>query len=268
MLTQTAILHLPYKSGKRFSNQSLTIGNSIAALATPELQDVLSFSGNSLYYSALLGRCEDGPPLLFDFSNPRSGSMLIAGSKRCGKTQLLRTIALSACQLNPPELVSFYIFTCLANQWNDLAYRPHCLRIHNPNSLSTRRSIRELTEYALHRQSARLHSPVLILFIDNLDRLLENLPGKEFLADLNWLVKHGPKVFIWTIATQDSARLASLPQDLTSCFTTLIIGKSLPNELEAFSSRLVYKQLSPPLIPGGFVACFSHVQIRFRTLLG
>jgi hypothetical protein len=276
MWSQTDKSNLLYKSSNQITRHTLANGHqqgipqdsSLATLVSPELQDVISFSGDAFPFSALLGRCDDGPSLLLDLSNPETGSMLIIGGRRCGKTQLLRTIALSACQLNPPERVSFYIFTCHSNQWSDMVLRRQCLRLHHPESLSANRSISNLTEYAFRRRSARLHSPVLILFIDDLDRLLVNRPDHEFLADLYRLVKFGPQSKIWTIAAMDSAKLASLPPELASCFTTLIIGKFLPNQLDAFSSSLECINTPSPLPPGGFIACFHQVQIRFRTLLG
>jgi len=276
MWAQTDKSNLPSKSSNQITRpsvakghqQGIPIDSSRATLVSPELQDVIRFSGDVFPYSALLGRCDDGPPLLLDLSNPKTGSMLVIGSRHCGKTQLLRTIALSACQLNPPELISFYIFTCHSNQWSDMVLRRQCLRVHHSESLSANRSISKLSEYASHRRSARLQSPVLILFIDDLDRLLVNRPDREFLADLSRLVKSGPQSKIWTIAALDSAKLASLPPELASCFTTLIIGKFLPNQLDAFSSSLDCINTPSPLLPGGFVACFHQVQIKFRTLLG
>ncbi len=63
----------------------------------------------------------------------------------------------------------------------------------------------------------------MILAIDGLDACLEALDEQAF-ARLYWLVKHGPRSRVWTVASLPSERTRHVDPRLVDAFRTRLVG--------------------------------------------
>jgi hypothetical protein len=182
-------------------------------------------------YSAIIGVCEDGLPLLFDLSNPSAGCILILGSAQTGKCKLLKSILLSASLLNSPRDVNYFLVTPDPGKFADLAGYDHCSGVYSSYERAARELIIELASIAEQRKSGRQIGAMIILAIDDLYTFLKD---REFEVDLHlkWLLKNGPNNGVWCIATLKPEYITKLRSEHLLLFKTRLIANSHPLSLE------------------------------------
>ncbi len=75
----------------------------------------------------------------------------------------------------------------------------------------------------------------MILAIDGLDACLAALDEQSF-ARLYWLVKHGPRSRVWTIASLPSERTKRVDPRLVDAFRTRLVGYIADREMAKYLS--------------------------------
>jgi hypothetical protein len=188
---------------------------------------VLESRGPFPPYSALLGVGEDGLPFLLDLTNPAPGALLIAGDRDSGKTHLLRAILASVVAMNTSQQVGFNLIANDPDEFADLVQTEHCLEAMSVNeSLSEELEalIDGLAVIVEERRRSTPGDPTLVLVIDGLEACLESLSDQGF-ARLYYLVKHGPRSRVWTIASLSSERGRPVDGRMLAAFRTRLIGR-------------------------------------------
>lgn len=192
------------------------------------LQALIERAGELPSFSAILGTCEDGLPFLLDLTNPAPGSLLIAGDRGAGKTRLLQAILGSAEILNSPDQVRFHLIAQDGQDYDQIAAYEHCLDTIPAEDISMNELILSLADTAEERRhSSRWvleEEPILILAIDDLASCLQYMDRETF-TRLSWLVRHGPRSRIWTIATLDTSGALRVDERLLAAFRTRLIGR-------------------------------------------
>ncbi len=194
-------------------------------LGQPTLADALNGLNldNLPEHAALLGACEDGLPFLIDLANPVPGAILIAGDTRSGKTALIRSILASVQEMDSPEQVIFTIFTAQPDEYRLFNASANCQIILPVESKAIAGQIASLKEAAEKRKHLGPEDPCLILAIDDISTLLSFLDETGF-ASLYWLICHGPRYRIWTIASIDSDQIGRIGHPYLSAFRTRLFG--------------------------------------------
>jgi hypothetical protein len=195
-------------------------------IETLNLGAVLESRGPFPPYSAMLGVGEDGLPFLLDLTNPAPGALLNAGDRGSGKTRLLRAILASAVAMNTSEQVAFNLIANDPDEFADLVQTGHCLEVMSVNeSLSEELEalIDGLAVIVEERRRSTPGDPTLLLAIDGLEACLESLSDQGF-ARLYYLVKHGPRSRVWTIASLSSERGRPVDGRMLAAFRTRLIG--------------------------------------------
>jgi hypothetical protein len=206
------------------------------SLWPPPLETLLAQSGDMSPYSLVLGVCEDGLPFLLDLTNPAPGSLLIAGDRGGGKARLLRSMLTSASLLNSPQQVNFHLLAREPQRYDALAQLDHCqgvIRIHEsgPGQL-----INKFADIAENRRRTRPEDPFIILAIDDLYTAMRSLNKDDF-ARLYWLMRHGPRSFIWPIVTLSAEDSMKVNPRILTALRTRLIGHIHYDDQAAFLSQ-------------------------------
>jgi len=176
--------------------------------------------------TTVLGICQDGLPVLFDFHDQSPGSILISGDQGCGKTHLLKSISEAAIQYNTSWQVNLVVITSKPEDWDGLRqssdWTDYCLGFEPSYERRAEELVSRIARMVEERRFARQHGPTILLIIDNLEKLVNW--DSESRDHLEWILKKGPsyRIFpICSIQTEDGLGMGSL----LSRFKTRIIGK-------------------------------------------
>jgi AAA ATPase domain len=189
----------------------------------PSLAELLESLNEPPPYAALLGACEDGLPFLFNLSNPAPGAVLVTGDAAVGKTSLLRSVLHSACRMNSAEQLTFNVIASQPDEYLDLDQLEHCQAILPVEEQAAADLIAELVDTVETRKRNHPQDPAMILVIDDLAALLSFLDEQTF-SRLYWLIRHGPRYQVWTLATLPSAQADQLDPRFLSAFRTRLFG--------------------------------------------
>jgi hypothetical protein len=165
----------------------------------------------------LLGRAEDGLPLLLDLYNPAPGPLLVAGDGGSGKTAFLQSLAY-ASGLQDPGDIQFGVLTPFPEEWTLLETLPDCLGIWPAYHPSASAFLSQLVNWT--QALSRTHQALLLLF-DGFDLMTNS--GIQNLHDLRWLLMYGPERHVWPVISINPARLVHLRTWL-DYFHTRVLG--------------------------------------------
>ena len=198
--------------------------SSSASIAwPPTLADMLKSLPEPPPYAALLGACEDGLPFLFDLANPAPGAILVTGDAAGGKTDLLHSLLHSACRMNAPEQLVFNVIASQPDEFLDLNEMEHCQAVLPVEEGAVADLIAELVETVETRKRNHPQDPAMILVIDDLAALLSFLDEQTY-SRLYWLIRHGPRYQVWTLATLPAGQAAHMDPRFLSAFRTRLFG--------------------------------------------
>lgn len=186
----------------------------------PSLQDLLAESGASSPLTLVLGMCEDHLPLMLYLTNPAPGALLAVGDTGAGKTRLVRSALFSAALMNTPEQLTYTLIAADLAEYTDLAEFAHCRKL---APLSDAPSI--IDELFLETEKRRLKpsEPMILVAIEDIAEVANNL-NLTMLTRLHHLIKHGPRLGIWVIATLSCEDLEYADPALLDAFRTHLLG--------------------------------------------
>jgi hypothetical protein len=194
------------------------------------LEQILAQSGKLPPQSLVLGVCDDGLPFLLDLTNPAPGALLICGDAGAGKTGLLQSILDSAVCLNTTKQLELSVIAADIDAYIQLTKFEHCQEIFTSQEEVVGDLIGELAKMAEQRRRQRNQDPAILLVIDDLAECLEHL-NQETFNRLYWLIRHGPRSRVWTIATLPMERGREIEPRFLSAFRTRLFGKTAERKL-------------------------------------
>jgi hypothetical protein len=228
----------------------------------PELEQTIADLKNIPEQSALLGVCEDGLPFLLDLANPSPGSVLVAGDPGSGKTALLRSILVSASQISKSGRVALRLITDQPEAYKDL--EPILQDHFSSNDPAIDDLIANLVQIAESRKQTGPEDPASILVVDDLPDLLTFLNEKAF-HELYWLIRHGPRYQIWTVAALPSGKAKKTDPRFLTAFRTRLFGFMQDEKLATRLAQL--KHINTRRLEKGSQFFFpgDGVCLRFRV---
>ena len=216
-------------------------------------------------FSVFIGKCSDGLPFLMVLTEPEPGSILITGADHSGKTSLLKSMLISASELNSPDQVSTRLIASRPAEYERIVHYPHCQACVTPYGREASELIIKLSTIVDGRRSGRFHGSAMILAIDDLAALLRGGVDFETMSHLAWLIKHGPQYQVWTFAAMNTSQVGSLDPQLMDVFGTRLVGKTNPTRLSNLFPGIPYPREDHSSLSYQFEARLAHECIHFSA---
>jgi len=196
--------------------------------APPTLDQLLTDLGALPPYSIAIGACPDHAHIFLDLTDPRPGSILIAGDPQSGKTSLLRTILASAARLNTPRRLRYALVSARFTEIRPLTETPHCYKAYAAQVEQSSRLLLEMADLVEKRQKEPAAGNAILFAIDDLATWLEYLAAENdsLVEQLRWLIQSGPEVRVWTLATLGAADLDRVAGSILEAFDTRLVGRT------------------------------------------
>ncbi|HZD57910.1 MAG TPA: hypothetical protein VE136_14360, partial [Anaerolineales bacterium] len=127
----------------------------------------------------LLGKCEDGLPILVDLENPACGSILINSAPEAQGRYLLRTLLASARLLNRGNQVQYSLITSEKSYYGKLAAASQWRHDYHPANRAAGVHILEISALVEQRYSGRRRGPAILVAIDDLEAFARGSMDEE-----------------------------------------------------------------------------------------
>ncbi len=223
--------------------------------------------------TAVLGLAEDGRPVLLNFLNKEITHILITGSERAGKTELMRTIAASLAFQNRQSTLQLILLDPLrsgpvvnnsTSVLQPLNYLPHMLADIGQKMADILELLDFLTNELQYRLQEKINTPHIVVLVDQADCLVER-GGKPVNDAIRKLLQRGQQAGIHlvismrgkTIPTPTSAWLKYLPMH--------IVGKIGQDETIAESDASHQTEAENLLGEGDFIATMGRSKTHFQA---
>lgn len=164
------------------------------------LLDLLTITPDLKPMTAILGLDEHGRPLCCELSDENLAHIYVTGIEGAGKTTLLRSVAMSLALSHKQSQLQLMVIDGSTEgnyqpsiRLDPLSYLPHMLC---PVAY-TAEEYRELLEFlageCLYREEQQMHTPKIVLLIDEVVSLLQLDNGRRnFAQNITMLLQRGP----------------------------------------------------------------------------
>lgn len=177
-------------------------------------------------HTAALGYCDDGLPVLFDFTQAATGPLLILGDHGSGKTNLLRLLLTSAIRASTPRQLKYLLIGAHPEEYSDLPAQTgdpkHCIELLGSYDQEAGKAIVRMAELAEERYQSRRAEPAVLVVIDDVRFVAAATTDTRL--NFEWLLKHGPAVQVWPVVTLPTETALEMGR-WTAHFRTRILGK-------------------------------------------
>jgi S-DNA-T family DNA segregation ATPase FtsK/SpoIIIE len=173
--------------------------------------------------TAILGRDQDGVPLLLRLPSPNVAHVLIAGTTGSGKTALARTIAASLVLWNSQRTLQLVLVDPKGRGFTPFEGLPHLLVPVVTRTEEALAVLVRLVDEMVRRDSEGRCEPRLVVVIDELADLVQS-GGRELEQVLTRLTQRGREAGIHLIACTQKPTAAVIGSLVKSNFPVRLVG--------------------------------------------
>ena len=234
-------LSMQWLSGfhKRRKKHSLEIVEKPSAVEENTVSSILRQLHPRVSKAVLVGRSQDGLPVMVEFSDLEIGAILIGCEAGCGKTHQLQVMVDSALETNAPHELQIFVLTLNPQEWDRLnqhSYTKNYLYgIHAWYDPRAEVMIQSLTELAEARREGGHKGPAVLFVMDDLN-FVEDL-SLEAQVNLNWLLAYGAQSDVWCVSTLNAALVPSYRYWVDTCRTRVLGKVNSPKIAETLAMR-------------------------------
>ena len=174
--------------------------------------------------TAILGICEDGLPILVDWTDPRPGSFLASGMNLDGVTQLLQLAAITTLSHTPHSQLEILILSAQPEKWMLFQRFPGepNLRIIPAYEREAGQAVLNCSRILDQRMTGRRQTELMLILIDDL--VYFSRSDFDVQISLQWIARQGPQFQMWTLAGIHASQAQECDRFLPS-FQTRILGQ-------------------------------------------
>lgn len=261
--------------GIRLNRQNGQLQLQVIRPFTPAvpLLDLLSRLHNNPPASAVLGFAEDGSVIRHDFTADATPNILISGEKDAGKTNLMRTIAVSLALTNRQADVQMVAInpTSVDSQkrdseaafWRPLNYIPHMLT----NVVSRQTEISELLLFIVREMNYRnehsFSSPRIVVLIDQAATVMER-GGRTVSEAILRMAERGAGAGIHLVLGTSRPQAGQFGPHLLTNLQSHFTGRGTQNS-EYPDNDDITGRAAALLGQGDFLSCGFSPPLRFQA---
>ena len=226
-------------------------------------------------YTAVLGLCDDGAPLLMRLSSPDVAHVLISGTTGSGKTALCQTMILSLAMTHRRSQLQFVLIDPKRRAFAPFAPLPHLLRPIVGEAAEAASALGELVQLMETRMLAPTQAeaqasgqdasePRIVVVLDELADLM-HARGQALVAPLTQLVQRGREAGIHVIACTQKPSAQALGTLVRANFPARLVGKVASPEDARVASGLLGTGAEKLAGRGDFIAVAAENVLRFQA---
>jgi len=171
----------------------------------------------------VLGLDQNAKPLLLSLASPEVTHVLICGTTGSGKTALTRSMALSLALGNPQRDLQLLLLDPKGHSFECLSTLPHLVAPPESDVSDIVDRLAWLVEEMERRESQRVHSPAIVVFVDELADLLM-VGGQELGTSVTRLLQRGRQTGIHVVACTQKPTVVAIGSLAKANFPARLVG--------------------------------------------
>lgn len=219
-------------------------------------------------FTAVLGMCDDGAPLLMRLASPDVAHVLIAGTTGSGKTVLCRTMILSLAMTHRRSQLQFVLVDPKRRAFAPLEALPHLLRPVIGDAAEATDALGELVQLMETRGQAGGRAvevtPRIVVVLDELADLVQ-VGGKALGEHLTRLAQRGREAGIHVVACTQKPSSQVLGALMRANFPARLVGKVVSPEDARVAAGIGGTGADKLAGRGDFVAVAAGQVLRFQA---
>lgn len=219
-------------------------------------------------FTAVLGMCDDGAPLLVRLASPDVAHVLIAGTTGSGKTVLCRTMILSLAMTHRRSQLQFVLVDPKRRAFAPLETLPHLLRPIIGDAAEATGALGELVQLMEMRGQAGGKAvevtPRIVVVLDELADLMQ-VGGKALGEHLTRLAQRGREAGIHVVACTQKPSSQVLGALMRANFPARLVGKVVSPEDARVAAGIGGTGADKLVGRGDFLAIAAGQVLRFQA---
>jgi DNA segregation ATPase FtsK/SpoIIIE, S-DNA-T family len=220
-------------------------------------------------YTAALGLCDDGAPLLMRLSSPDVAHVLISGTTGSGKTALCQTMILSLAMTHRRSQLQFVLVDPKRRAFAPFASLPHLLRPVIGDVAEAVDALGEIVQLMDTRgqgDSAAEYSvtPRIVIVLDELADLMQ-VGGQALAEPLTRLAQRGREAGIHVIACTQKPSSQVMGTLIRANFPARLVGKVVSPEDARVAAGIGGTGAEKLAGRGDFIAVAAGQVLRFQA---
>jgi S-DNA-T family DNA segregation ATPase FtsK/SpoIIIE len=233
-------------------------------------------------FTAVLGLCDDGAPLLMRLSSPDVAHVLISGTTGSGKTALCQTMILSLAMSHRRSQLQFVLVDPKRRAFTPFASLPHLLWPMISDAAEAVDALSELVRLMEVRGQGHAQAdagtkrlgevthpegdfqPRIVLVLDELADLMQ-VGGKELGEHLTRLAQRGREAGIHIIASTQKPSSQVLGTLIRANFPARLVGKVVSPEDARVAAGIGGTGAEKLMGRGDFIAVAAGQALRFQA---
>lgn len=214
-------------------------------------------------FTAVLGMCDDGAPLLVRLASPDVAHILISGTTGSGKTALCQTVILSLAMTHRRSQLQFVLVDPKQRAFGPFASFPHLLRPVIGDANEAVDALGELVRLMEARGQGEV-TPRIVVVLDELADLMQ-VGGKELSEHLTRLAQRGREAGIHVVACTQKPSSQVLGALVRANFPARLVGKVVSPEDARVAAGIGGTGAEKLVGRGDFIAVAAGQVVRFQA---